>query len=319
MAHVAAAVLPGDHRGHRTVPCVAQRGGHLQDGDGPPRTDIDRREAVALRGRCSGGEVGGGHVVDVDEVTHLPAVLENPWWITLFQRRAEDRRHPGIGGVARHAGAVDVVVAQRHHRAAGGLRPRQRVVLLRGLAGRVQAARPQRGILVDEPPAQLLAAERTAVLEEPRRRGRRAAAAAGRPIRAPDTDSDPARRPPSTTPAPDAAPRRRTSAPAAPWWRNRCGCRRRARRRRPPRHPPSRPGDTPGPPRPAAAPAPRRRARRRCRHPFGSTAFGPCAAGSSRSTPTTSWPAARSAASTRDPMKPAAPVSSTLMAARRAT
>ena len=46
--------------------------------------------------------------------------------------------------------------------------------------------------------------------------------------------------------------------------------------------------------------------------------FGPCAAGSSASTATTSCPAARSAASTRDPMKPAAPVTNTLMAARRA-
>ena len=98
----------------------------------------------------------------------------------------------------------------------------------------------------------------------------------------------PARTPPSTTPAPGGAPRRRTSAPAAPWWRNRCGRRRRARRRRPRRRRPSRPDGTPGPHRPAAAPAPRRRGRRRDDIPCGSNGFGPCAAGSSTSTPTTS-------------------------------
>lgn len=51
----------------------------------------------------------------------------------------------------------------------------------------------------------------------------------------------------------------------------------------------------------------------------GSSAPGPCAASSMMSAATTSWPSAFSAARTRLPMNPAAPVSRTLMAGRTAT
>ena len=101
--------------------------------------------------------------------------------------------------------------------------------------------------------------------------------------------------------------------------RSRCGCRRTAHRRRPPRRPPPRPGGTP-------------RRRRRSSDatargvadvdalalPRAASASSPCAAGSIASTATTSWPSSVSAAATRDPMKPAAPVSRTLTAARTA-
>ena len=111
-------------------------------------------------------------------------------------------------------------------RAARRLRPSQRVVLLRGLARGVQAARPQRGVLADEPPLQAVRHRRGSGARRRPRRGRRPCAAAGRTTPcAGHVVASPGRRRPSTTPAPIAGSPRRTSRPAAPWCRNRCGCR----------------------------------------------------------------------------------------------
>ena len=96
------------------------------------------------------GKVGAGDVTDVDEVASLPAVLEDSRGGAAFQRRAEDRRHPGIRRVARHPGPVDVVVAQRDHATAAGVGPGGGEVFLGDLGRGVHAARVQPRVLVDE-------------------------------------------------------------------------------------------------------------------------------------------------------------------------
>src|SRR5271165_3825635 len=153
MAHIAAAVLAGNNRRHRGISRFAQLRRDLHDGNRLSGADIRGGEPAAVNGHRR--HVGRRDVVDVYEVPHLAAVFENLWPFTVFECRAEDRGDPGIRRVARHVGAVDVVIAQRGHRPARRLRPGQRVMLLRGLAGGVQAARPQR-------PRSLYAASKTA-------------------------------------------------------------------------------------------------------------------------------------------------------------
>ena len=156
--------------------------------------------------------VDGRHVVDVDEVPHLAAVLENPWRLASFDCRSEDRRDAGVRRVARHHRAVDVVVAQRDDRAARRLRPGQRVVLLGRLARRVQAARPQRRVLAHQPPAPVPHRRSGSGARTRRRRGRLGRRGSGSTARARRSRSRPGRRPPSTTPAPaGGSPRRNIS------------------------------------------------------------------------------------------------------------
>ena len=63
----------------------AQCGGYLTDRDGLPRADVDRGEPPMAPVGRRGRRVGGGDVVDVDEVAHLAAVLENLWRLALFE------------------------------------------------------------------------------------------------------------------------------------------------------------------------------------------------------------------------------------------
>ena len=192
-------------------------------------------------------------------------------------------------------------------------------MLLRGLAGRVQAARPQRRVLVDQPPGSTLrrrpgsGARTPPASRSSRRRGSGSTGPCiGQCIAALPVHHHRRRQHQTRQPAANI------SASSTVGRRSRCGCRRPARRRRPrPRRPP-RPDGTPRRRRRAAVPARRRRGRRRGGTPAAVRCIGPCAAGSIASTPTTSWPAAASAAATRVPMNPAAPVSSTLTAARTA-
>ena len=65
----------------------------------------------------------------------------------------EHRRDPGVRRVPGHARAVDVVVAQGDHRAAGLARPGRRVVLLGQLAGGIAAARVEPGVLARRAPS----------------------------------------------------------------------------------------------------------------------------------------------------------------------
>ena len=115
VADVAAAVLTRDQRRHVSAR-LTQLGRHLQDRDRPPGAHIERREAVEVR--LDGRHVGRGDVVDVDEVPHLAAVLENPWHIARFELERKIAATPGVRGVARHVRPVDIVIAQRDHRTA---------------------------------------------------------------------------------------------------------------------------------------------------------------------------------------------------------
>ena len=102
VADVAAAVLAGDHRRRTAAGVAHQRAATSRieigcpeqtlNAANPPRLGVERRD------------VGGRDVVDVDEVAHLAAVLENPWRLAPFDGGPEDRRDARIRGVARHVG-----------------------------------------------------------------------------------------------------------------------------------------------------------------------------------------------------------------------
>ena len=199
-----------------------------------------------------------------DEVPALPAVLEHPGRLAALERGAEERGHARVGGVARHARAVDVVVAQATPRPSGGAGPRPRP----GAPGRVwwprrrcagrsaRPPRPGRGAAVAALRARRLEPSRVQVRgpARPRPHHRRAAG----------TRSGPRRRRPSNRPAPAAAhpPRpSRASSTAVPRSLQR---RRRARPRSPCPARPWPPGGTPRPRR--AARRPRRPASRTSAH-----------------------------------------------------
>ena len=258
----------------------------------PPASRPARRRCAARRStRCTAPahpargraarrqRVGRRHVGDVHEVAPLRAVLEHPRRLAALQRGAEDRRDPGVRGVAGHPRAVHVVVAQRPHRAAGLPGPRRGQVLLRELRRGVGAARVERRVLRHQPGAQRVAAARAARLEPAGVQvGARAAARAGT-ARARRRRSGPRRRPPSTRPAPaGCTPARRASRRAAPRCRGRCARRTPARRTGRRRARPSPPGGRPRRRRAAAARAGPRRGRRRGRT-RGRTAHAGGAAG----------------------------------------
>ena len=148
--HVAGPELAGDHRRRavqraRPAPPPSRR-----PSSGAPEATLYARQPGRRAGRGERGEVGRAATSrDVDEVAALAAVLEDPGRPAGLQRRAEDRRDPGVRGVARHPGPVDVVVAQGDHGAAGLRGPRPRP----GAPGRAwsrrrrcagRAARPRR-------------------------------------------------------------------------------------------------------------------------------------------------------------------------------
>jgi hypothetical protein len=171
--------------GHDGLQAAAERGGqragHLAD-----RVRLAARDVIAPQpaahgaasgpigvvdrqvGRLEGEQVGPRHVADVHEIATLAAVFEDPRRSPVLQAGAEDRGDPGVRGVARHPGAVHVVVAEPDRGPAGHPRPARRQVLLRDLARRVGVARVERGVLGDRRRGQRLRAPRAARLEAPR-------------------------------------------------------------------------------------------------------------------------------------------------------
>src|SRR3984957_14748613 len=108
VAHVAEPELAGDH-GRRATERRGQRLSHLAD-----RVRLAAGPVVRLQGaRLPGVEragIGPGHVVDVDEVALLAAILEDPGGAAALERGSEDRGDTGVGRVPRHSRPVDVVV-----------------------------------------------------------------------------------------------------------------------------------------------------------------------------------------------------------------
>lgn len=82
MANVAAAVLAGDDRSGSAAR-LAQCRRHLDDRDWPPRTHVGSQESPRIG--THSGNIGGRNIVDVDEVTHLPTILENPRRLAIFK------------------------------------------------------------------------------------------------------------------------------------------------------------------------------------------------------------------------------------------
>ena len=187
--------------------CRGHRAGHVGDADrrgrnrrcsakstpaaGRPRSHgastLARRRPRRARSRASG---------------HRP---RRPWRLTALQRRAEDRGHARVRGVARHPRAVDVVVAQRDGRARRLAGPCGRVVLLSDLARGVRAARVQGRRLVDQAPAQRAPAHRALVSKSPTLQRLARPRRGGLPP-CPGSRTAPRRRRPSTTPARAAHP-----------------------------------------------------------------------------------------------------------------
>ncbi len=129
--------------------------------------DVERpeRSCCWVGGPRRGCDVRLRHVADMNEITELPTVLEDLRYLPAGQRRTEDRGDPGVGGVDRHPGAIDVVVAQRGDGPARHPCPRRRKVLLHELGRRVHVARIRRSILADQAGQQGRAAVRAARLE----------------------------------------------------------------------------------------------------------------------------------------------------------
>jgi hypothetical protein len=144
VAHVARPPTP-DHLRWGSVHRGGQGGGQLPDRVGLAAGHVEH--PGHRRGRLQRQQVGAGDVADVDEVAALAAVLQHLWCPPGREGAAEDGRDPGVGGVAGHPRAVDVVVAQRRdHRPARGHR-HQRQLLLMQLGGGVDAARVGHHIL----------------------------------------------------------------------------------------------------------------------------------------------------------------------------
>lgn len=177
MAYVADAEAAGHLRGDVAPGALGDAGRDVEDGDGRAGADVVGGVARHRLGDdlLERGDVGAGHVVDVHEVAHLPAVLEDLRPLAPLEGGAEHRCDPGVGGVARHARAVDVVVAQGHRPGAGLTHPRRGVVLLRELARGIAAARVEAGVLGDQRPRERLRADGAVVVEVPGLEGREVA------------------------------------------------------------------------------------------------------------------------------------------------
>ena len=147
--HVAdvAEAIAADHFGRWCVVGL-QGAGHLEDRARCAAAHVERPgRGLGVRQR---EHVGVGHVPHVHEVTLLRSILEDLGRAPGRVRRAEDRRHAGVGRVLGHPRAVDVVVAQR---SGGRSRVLARVgraqVLLGELRRGVHVARIERMILGD--------------------------------------------------------------------------------------------------------------------------------------------------------------------------
>src|SRR5204863_3605317 len=147
MTYVAEPVLAGDDR-LWTLQRIRERACHVAHGARRAGTDVERPHTgeMLLAGRYS----RGGDIAHMDEVAPLRTVLEHFRRFTSSQRGCEDRSDPRIGRVARHAGAVDVMIAQCRDRTAGQARPIRRIVLLCDLARGISVARVEWRVLGDE-------------------------------------------------------------------------------------------------------------------------------------------------------------------------
>ena len=162
VAHVAEPVVPGDDR-RGPFSAWASARAMSPTVRGVPEPTLKARTPDTC---CLAGEHGRGRdVAHMHEVAALSAVLEHLRRFAAPQRRGEDRRHARIGRVARHAGAVDVVIAHRRDRAAGDARPVAGVELLRHLAARIGVARIERRVLADQRGRERRAAMRARRLE----------------------------------------------------------------------------------------------------------------------------------------------------------
>ncbi len=174
MPHVAQPVLAGDLRGGPAAGSGQGRG-QLADRAGSAAAHVvgaqrpgPARGAVRADDRAERGRGGPRHIADVHEVPELGPVLEDPGGAPGLERGTEKRRHPGVGRVARHPRAVDVVVAQRHGLPAGRPGPRPGQVLLRELGGGVDVPRVHRRVLRHEIGGERVAAALAAGLEPAR-------------------------------------------------------------------------------------------------------------------------------------------------------
>ena len=95
VADVAQSIAPGDGR-IMSAERLGQRLRHLPDGGDPRRTDVEWRDA-GPEVRARGGDRRHRHVVYVDEVAALSAVLEDLGRLTLFQTGPNSEVTPAYG------------------------------------------------------------------------------------------------------------------------------------------------------------------------------------------------------------------------------
>src|ERR687892_680209 len=105
----------------------------------PPAGHVERTFWRGIEGH--GENVGASHVVDMHEVTALAPVLEYARGLALRQRAPKEAGNTRIGGVGRHPGAVDVVIAERHKRETSFSGNRRTQVLLMDLRRGVHVPR----------------------------------------------------------------------------------------------------------------------------------------------------------------------------------
>ena len=137
--------------GCRPLERARQGSRHITDGARRARPDIEGAHALGMLLARQHGR--GGDVAHVNEIPALAAVLKNLGRLAAPERRGEDRRHAGVRRIARHARAVDVVIAQRRDRTAGHPRPVRGIEFLRHLAAGIGVARIERRVLVDQAPS----------------------------------------------------------------------------------------------------------------------------------------------------------------------
>jgi hypothetical protein len=187
-------------RGHRGLSAVGGRQGrrHLADGVRLAAAGVVRGDGsgIPVVERLQGHGVRGGHVPYMDEVAALAAVLVDPGRLAAREGGAEGGGDAGVGGVAGHPGAADVVVAQGHGPALGGARPGGGEMFLGQLGGGVHIARVGRRVLADEARRQGRAALWAAGFRSGLRPGPVGRGGQVSPARGRDSRSGPRRRPP---------------------------------------------------------------------------------------------------------------------------
>ncbi len=135
-------VLRRRHR-LRAAERVGQLAGELADGARGAAGDV---EGSGLPG-TERENIRRRDVTDVNEIAQLGAVLEDTRGATALQSAPEDARDAGVGRVARHPRAVDVVVAKRRNGRARFARESGAERLLLRLRRRIDVARVERCVL----------------------------------------------------------------------------------------------------------------------------------------------------------------------------